>query len=297
MSSSYQESDDDHMDIDDDEEYGDVTFEEDVKPDVDHHLTTKTLYSKFSGILYGKSMTIEQMCQKFYNEDNYNDILKPKIDMHEHGSDLRDCLRVNQGSTRWKMNSRMINSVNDDGSENPNMKQFQDNLRIRHLDMITSLDIEKSRYLLDEVKINGPKWIIGLVTNMAGQYDKNGEKLKTPIRVKCLTILFLTNLSLGEIEERFNTESKVPCSTLKQYCGRLPVLVAIDGFTSLETAKLAFICWKNRTRGKFSRFVCAEVIYNYFKSKYNEECGDLKKYVLNINPKEKVKKLMKYTKK
>lgn len=159
-------------------------------------------------------------------------------------------------------------------------------------DIITSLDVEKNKNLLSLVKITGPPWRVGLVINLSGKYDKNGNELTIKKKVKCLTILFLTNWSIEKTQKSFNNKDSVPCSTIKPYCGFLPVIYTIEGFSSLKMAKNAFKCWKEKTRGPFSRLQCGQEVFRLFR----KNCKDLNFCSTGLCVKNNIKLLNSYKK-
>jgi len=150
-------------------------------------------------------------------------------------------------------------------------------------EILTSLDVEKDKKLLNTIRIPKP-WSIGLIINLAGKYKKNGQKLKYEDKIKCLTVLYITCWSTEKVQEMFNKKETVPCTTLRNYCGLLPVLFSISGFNSLDEAKLAFLCWKQKTRNGFSRFMCGLELYEIFKKKST----NLKYYVTKLSPKDNI---------
>ncbi len=153
-------------------------------------------------------------------------------------------------------------------------------------DIITSLDVEKNSQLLDNVDIKGTL-TVGLILNLASFYNKNGKQLPKKKTVKCLTIIYLTNWSVEETERNFNMKSKTPCTSTRPYCGFFSVFFAIQNFKDLKQAKLAFFCWKQKTRGNFSRYQCGKVVYEEFKKKNS----NLSKFVMQKSPQELLKKL------
>jgi len=175
--------------------------------------------------------------------------------------------------------------------ETPKGPASKSNYKEEEREIITSLDVEKNKMLLRTVKIPGPEWRIGLVANLSGKYDRNGIQLTTKKKVKCLTILFITNWSMQKTQESFNTRAKVPCATIKPFCGLLPIVYCIEGFPTLDSAKKAFRCWKDRTRGLFSRQQCGYVIFEEFKKKHST----LREWSINLKPTEIIKKLSSYS--
>ena len=234
------------------------------------HLTLKGLYNNFTRKKGQSFLTIEEM--QHLNNDAY------KMEQYQ----------------------RFLNAMTN---KRPPKNSYQNHLKrkkieeeVKRMDIITSLHIEKDKdkNLLNKVIIPRP-WTVGLIVNLAVKYDRNGNKFKEKEKVKCLTTLYLAgNLTLSQTREYFNDVKKVPCSTLKQYCGLLAILFAISGFESLEIAKQALFCWKNKTRGRYSRFECGKVIYNLFKGKANP---NLKFYSPSLNPRETIKILQQYNKK
>lgn len=188
-----------------------------------------------------------------------------------------------------------MNQMSRSGSSAPigmmNM-DFNEMVDLEERDIVTSLDVEKNRHLLSLVTIPGPSWIVGLIVNIAGRYDKNGEKLIIKKKVRHLTIIFLTNKTINEIQKHFNIKSSSPCNSNQNYCGFLPVVSYISGFKTEESAKTAFSVWKHRTRNPFSRFQCGIVVFDTLKKKHQE----LKFYQIQKNPKEMIKFMTNYKK-
>ncbi len=278
----------DEMDISNDD---DVDFDQNIN-EIIHcqqkhdqpQLTTSILFKKFDGT--SNQLTIEQMSML------YGD--KPKIKQYDV---IFNAIQKKVPKYHRLQFNNSMNLIGDTRQIDENSKNqnhiINISKEIKTVNIITSLDVEKNKNLLYEVNIPGP-WMIGLITNLGSKYNKNGKLLKKKQKVKCLTILFLTNWSLETTQKYFNTREKVPCSTLKQYCGLLPVLFAIRGFKTFKMAKTAFVCWKEKTRGKFSRFICGGVIMNSFKKKFKNECNTLEYFVTNLTPEENIRKLREY---
>ncbi len=155
--------------------------------------------------------------------------------------------------------------------------------------------MEKNKRYFQNYTIREGPWSVGLIINLAGMYDKYGYKLKkkNQKKVKSLTIIYITNLSIDQIEIRFNNRNDVPCHSLRSYCGYLPVVLSISGFKSFPLAKMAFLCWKERTRGPSSRICRGIVIYDQFTEKV-AGCEELIKLCSNLKPKKNIERLCKY---
>jgi len=159
--------------------------------------------------------------------------------------------------------------------------------------VISSLDIEKKRKLLRTVVIPPNEkgtWSIGLIVNLANDYNEEGELLDMKKKVKSLTILYLTSYSRTEIESYFNTKTSVPCPNLRKYCGMLPVVLSITNIPTFDIAKQMFVYWKEGTRGSWSRLVCGLCIIKLFKNKY-KNCGGLQYEFIKTKAKKTIKKL------
>ena len=160
--------------------------------------------------------------------------------------------------------------------------------------VISSLDVEKNRRLLRTVVIHPNEkgtWSIGLIINLAKNYNENGEKLVIKKKVKSLTILYLTSYTKKEIEKYFNTKTSVLCPNLRKYCGFLTVVCWITNIPTFELAKQMFVYWKEGTRGGRSRMMCGLRIHELFKEDYSG-CENLKHHFRKTPALQTIKKLM-----
>lgn len=173
-------------------------------------------------------------------------------------------------------------------SNNKGFSSRKKSYEAKEMRILTSLHIEKDKdKTLIKRAVLPPPWTVGLVINLARTYDRKGNKLKKERQVKCLTILYLSgNMSLDETEKYFNDPNKVSLSTLKQYCGFLSISYAIEGWDTLEMAKEGLMCWKTKTRGKFSRQKCGGCVYEIFK----EKCKNLQYFTPKFPPSDIIKR-------
>ncbi|MHA1682025.1 MAG: hypothetical protein ACTSUE_13890 [Promethearchaeota archaeon] len=158
--------------------------------------------------------------------------------------------------------------------------------------LITSIDIEGDKRLLQNVTIPFPQRV-GLIINLAGRYDKDGNKLQKRKKAKALTIVYLTSYSQEEIKKIFNSKDRVPCPILRPYCGFLVPIYSITNFKNEEIAKTAFYCFKEHTRGPFSRLYCGLTLYKFIKERWNTQ---LKQEFVTTFPSETIQGLLKYAK-
>ena len=187
-----------------------------------------------------------------------------------------------------------INDTVNDGNgefeieeEDKQSDKYQKKISIEERNIITSLDVEKNKALLENITMQ-PPWRVGLIINQASKYNKDGTK-KNKRDCKCLTIIILTNWNIETIERNFNRPDKVPCPILKLYCGLLPLVSIVEGFNSFELAKKFFIYWKYKTRGGFSRYHCESVVIKEFQDTFS--VSDLKALQTNIPVFDHIKKI------
>jgi hypothetical protein len=213
-------------------------------------ITLRDVYKEFED--KGPFFTIEQMLSlqnNAFNQSEFKPIMQ-KVEMMKY---------MCQHHHQQQQNSVVY------GTKKQIRSKKKKSHEAKKMRIITSLHIEKDKSLLSRAIIPGP-WTVGLIINLARDFDINGNKLKKKKDVKCLTILYLAgNMTLKETEEYFNNENKVSLSTLKPCCGFLAISFAIMGWDTLERAKQGLMCWKTRTRGKFSRQKCGGCVFEIFK--------------------------------
>ncbi len=154
------------------------------------------------------------------------------------------------------------------------------------LNLITTIDLEKekTKNLLDEIYMSGP-WFVGLLLNMEKLYNRKGELRKKEKNVKSLTIFFITNMQLNDLQNTFDNKNKVPYKSLKPYCGMIFVVYAMTNFDCYENAKRAFRYVKKHTRGPFSRLQSCLVTADIMKRSI---CPNLEHYMTSLSPKENI---------
>jgi hypothetical protein len=219
------------------------------------NLTLRDVYTKFNNNK-NKFFTIEQMLSLQNNKSTQSEhepIMKSITNM-KYTSQY-------QQQQQQQQQQQFKNYDTKRQSRSKKKKVYE----TKEMRVITSLHIEKDKSLLSRAIIPGP-WTVGLIINLARDFDRKGNKLKKQRKVKCLTVLYLAgNMSLDETEEYFNNENKVSLSTLKPYCGFLSISFAITGWDTLNRAKQGLMCWKTQTRGKFSRQKCGGCVFDIFK--------------------------------
>jgi len=167
-------------------------------------------------------------------------------------------------------------------------KQIQETV-LRNI--ITSFDvIHDSDMFIKRHSNPNDVWKVALVINLSGRYSKDGKLLPKKKKVKCLTILLLSKLSIEETQRRINVKNAVPCLPMKSYCGFLPIVYAIQGFKDFREAYQVFDLWKKHTRGPFSRTQCGIVIFDKFK-KSNKNLQPISTILL---PEDNIKLMSKY---
>lgn len=223
-------------------------------------------------IKLGSDISIEDVMKIYNTERSYNNFIKCQKILK--GEFISKTL-LHSGSKLTKEKSNKNKNQND--GKNPTSIPTE---------LITTVDLEKdkNKELLNKVHMEGP-WYVGLILNMDKMYNRKGEKRKKEKNVKSLTIFFITNMQLDDLQNLFDNKTKIPYPSLKTYCGMLFVIYAMTNFDSYETAKRAFVYVKEHTRGPFSRlqscFVTADIMKKLF-------CPELEHFITSLSPKENI---------
>ena len=234
------------------------------------------LYSKFPKEDYDILTTTEMMC---LTDERMMLKYKKSTEFREISQDVAKKIeQVEKKTRKLKKKPKQIISP-------PTRRRRLKKISKEERDLVTSLDIEKKKDILEKVNMRGPNWKVGLIINTMKTHHRNGSKRKKKKKnVKCLTIIFITTLTISRLQDILNSDKDNPYTCLKDYTGMLFIIYWFHGFKTFIDAKHGFICLKDKTRGGFSRFVCSTVTYKLLK----ESNVNLKQFKVVLTPKENI---------